>query len=233
MTQNKSLVSAIIPVYNCSKYISEAINSILNQNYQPIEIIIIDDGSTDNTKEVVKGFSNSIRYFYQNHAGPSKALNYGLKEAKGNYIALLDADDFWISDKITIQMDILINNPEIDIVFGHVEQFFSPELSQDIQKRISIPQKIIKGYIKGTMLAKKEVFSQIGLFDEKLILGEFIDWYLKTTENDIKSFMCPEVLMKRRIHTTNMGITQKSSRSDYVKVLKASLDRRRGVKRIE
>lgn len=85
----------------------------------------------------------------------------------------------------------------------------------------------MKGYVKGTMLAKKEVFSQIGLFDISLKLGDFIDWYLKACEQGIKSFVCPEVLLKRRIHDTNMGIIDKKDRSDYVKIIKASLDRRR------
>ncbi|BAQ61470.1 polysaccharide biosynthesis glycosyl transferase CpsJ [Geminocystis sp. NIES-3708] len=222
-----SLISVIIPVYNREKYVSEAIESVLKQTYQFLDIIVIDDGSTDKSAEIIKSFGSKIRYFYQENSGISSALNHGLKVAKGEFIAFLDSDDLWTENKLNLQIKVLKKNTQVSIVFAHIQQFISPELDTNIQDKIDLPNEIMKGYVKGTMLAKKEVFSQIGLFDISLKLGDFIDWYLKACEQGIKSFVCPEVLLKRRIHDTNMGIIDKKDRSDYVKIIKASLDRRR------
>lgn len=220
-----SLISVIIPVYNREKYIAEAIESVLAQTYKPLEIIVINDGSTDNSAEIIKNFGSKIKYFDQVNSGLANTLNKGINLTNGEFIAFLDSDDLWVKNKLSLQMAIFANNPDVDIVFAYVQQFISPELEDEIKHKIYISQEIIKGYSKGTMLAKKEVFSQIGLFDTTLKLGDFIDWYFKASEQGIKNLICPEILLKRRIHDNNMGIIQKKYRSDYVKIIKASLDR--------
>ncbi|MBL1211024.1 glycosyltransferase [Geminocystis sp. GBBB08] len=227
MNQDQSLVSVIIPVYNREKYVAQAIESVLKQTYQSLDIIVIDDGSTDKSAEIIKSFGSKIRYFYQEHSGLANTLNKGINLTNGEFIAFLDSDDLWTENKLNLQMKVLKNNPQVSIIFAYVQQFISPELDKNIRDKIDLPNEIMKGYVKGTMLAKKEVFSQIGLFDNTLKLGDFIDWYLKACEQGIKSFVCPEVLLKRRIHDTNMGIIDKKDRSDYVKIIKAYLDRKK------
>ena len=113
LTQEQNhIVSIIIPTYNYGIYLPTAIQSCLNQTYKPIEIIIVDDGSTDNTKDVVKEFNDSIIYFYQNNSGVSAARNKGLELAKGDYLAFLDSDDYLTHDSIEIKLDILKKYPE-------------------------------------------------------------------------------------------------------------------------
>jgi glycosyltransferase involved in cell wall biosynthesis len=222
-----SLISVIIPVYNCDRYLGEAIQSVLDQTYQPLEIIIIDDGSTDRSADVAKSFSPTVQYYFQPNGGLGHARNAGIKLATGNFFAFLDADDLWVENKLSHQIAAFDNDPTLDVIFGLVKQFISPELDENIQDKIHCPPELMPGYIAGTMLIKREAFFRVGLFNTHLKLGEFIDWYIKVTEQGLKSSILPEVLLKRRIHDANMGISERKSRTDYVRILKASLDRRR------
>ena len=116
------LVSVIIPVYNGQEYLNEAIQSVLRQEYKPIEIIVVDDGSTDNTKEIGDKY-DIVTYIYQTNQGPSAARNTGLECARGILIAFIDSDDIWSDDKLKIQFTILNDNPSVDVVLGYLQYF--------------------------------------------------------------------------------------------------------------
>ncbi|MBD3561475.1 glycosyltransferase family 2 protein, partial [Planktothrix sp. FACHB-1355] len=122
MEDNSLFVSAIIPVYNGEKYLAEAIKNVKNQDYQPLEIIVIDDGSTDRTPEVAAAFKDSIRYVSQPNSGPAAARNHGIRIANGDVIAFLDVDDLWSDDKLKLQANYLANNPSVGIVQGLIQQ---------------------------------------------------------------------------------------------------------------
>jgi glycosyltransferase involved in cell wall biosynthesis len=223
----KSLVTVIIPVFNGERYLSEAIDSVLNQSYRPIEVVILDDGSTDNTAVIAKRYLPSIKYYYQPNGGIASALNHGIAQSEGEYLSFLDADDLWLPDKLTIQMKTFEAEPTLDMVFGHIRQFFSPDLDKELRSGIMLIDGNMPGYFKGTMLIRRESFFRVGLFDIRLHLGDFVDWYSKAIEKGLKSFMVPDVVMARRIHENNTGIKQRKFQSDYLRILKASLDRRR------
>jgi glycosyltransferase involved in cell wall biosynthesis len=126
------LVSVVIPAYNAEKCLGDALDSVVAQTYRPIEVIVVDDGSTDNTAKVTKiyelrHFRNdqrendiTLKYFYQKNGGPSKARNAGIRASKGEYIALLDADDLWTRTKLEKQVRLFERDPTIDIVFTNV-----------------------------------------------------------------------------------------------------------------
>lgn len=224
---NNPLVSVVIPVYDCERYLAEAIESVLAQTYQPIEIIVIDDGSTDGSDQVAKRFSPLVQYFYQPNSGLGAARNSGVDLAKGDYFAFLDADDIWMENKLTLQMAVFQSSPEEDMVFGHVQQFISPELDETQKSAIYCPPEKMPGYVAGTMVIKKESFIHVGPFETNLQIGEFIQWYTRVKEKSLESFMLPDIILKRRLHTDNMTIRKRDSNIDYVRILKASLDRRR------
>ena len=227
MEQNNPLVSVVIPVFNGERYLSEAIDSVLNQSYRPIEVVILDDGSTDNTAVIAKRYLPSIKYYYQPNGGIASALNHGIAQSEGEYLSFLDADDLWLPDKLTIQMKSFEAEPTLDMVFGHMKQFFSPDLDKELRAGIMLIDGNMPGYFKGTMLIRRESFFRVGLFDTRLHLGDFVDWYSKAIEKGLKGFMVPDVVMARRIHENNTGIKQRKFQSDYLRILKASLDRRR------
>ena len=232
MKFKKPLISVIIPVYNCERYLPEAIESVLAQTYRPIEIIVVDDGSTDNSGSIAKGFGAKVRYYFQPNSGVSAALNQGIESAKGSFFAFLDADDLWVEDKLMHQMTVFEKDPDLDIVFGHVKQFYTQELCESLKETISISQETAPGFFKGTMLIKREAFERVGLFESAWRMGDFIDWYARAMEQKLKSFMLPDVVLKRRIHDANMGIRERNARGDYLRILKASLDRRRKIRPI-
>jgi len=136
-----AIVSVIIPSYNCARYVEEAIESVLNQTYNYLEIIVVDDGSTDNTREVLKEYigNGQIKYVYQENQGPGAARNTGIKCAKGDYIAFLDSDDTLTENSIEKRMNLIIRSPEVGLVFSdyYYEKYeFSTEKT-DIKKKIN------------------------------------------------------------------------------------------------
>jgi len=228
MTENKNhLVSVIISVYNGEKYLAETIESVVNQNYPNIEIIIVDDGSTDSSGKVAQRFVPSARYHYQPNCGIAAAWNKGIELARGNFFSFLDADDYWSKNKIQRQMDIFREDSTLDIVFGQVKQFHSPELSEEEKQKIWCPDKLMPGVHAGTMLIKRKSYFRVGLFNTKWRRGIFNDWHLRATELGLRMHMLPDLLMWRRLHRANHGIVNRDKSVDYVRMLKASLDRRR------
>ncbi len=223
----KPIISVIIPVFNGEKYLGDAIESVLSQTGFRLDLIIVDDGSIDNTAKVAESFGSLIRYHYQINAGTGAARNQGISLALGDFFAFLDADDLWTAEKMKLQWMEFEANPELDMAFSHIENFYSPELSQTEKDRIDIPVSIMPGHHAGTMLIKKEAFLRVGFFRKELQIGEFVDWYARAIELNLNSIMLPDVLVKRRIHKTNLGISRRDQRSGYVHALKAALDRRR------
>jgi glycosyltransferase involved in cell wall biosynthesis len=224
---NNALVSVIIPVHNCERYLAEAIESVLTQTYRPIEIIVVDDGSTDGSANVAKRFTPPVRYHFQPQSGAGAARNRGTELARGNFFAFLDADDLWLEKKLALQMAILESDPGLDMVFGHVEHFHSPELDDSQKARLDCPREPLPGYLPGTMLIREDDYLRAGAFDSKWKVGEFVDWYIRAMERELRSVLVPETLLKRRVHGSNIVIRERKSRVDYVRILKASLDRRR------
>ena len=123
-----SLISCIVPVYNGERYLKEALDSILTQSYRPLEIIVVDDGSTDGTAEVVAGYGERVRYVWQSNAGPWIARNLGLSATQGEFISFLDADDLWHAEKLARQMARFEARPELDLCVTHLQNFWIPEL---------------------------------------------------------------------------------------------------------
>lgn len=114
-------VSVVIPAYNTAAYLPEAIESVLQQTYQDFEILVVDDGSTDNTAEVASRYTPRIRVIEKENGGPASARNTGMQQAAGEYIAFLDSDDAWVQDKLAEQVGLLDRNPSIGLVFGRAQ----------------------------------------------------------------------------------------------------------------
>lgn len=228
MTDSSRLVSVIIPAYNCEDFLAEAIESVLAQTYLPVEIIVVDDGSTDRSGDVAKGFKDSgVRYFYQPNSGAGAARNQGTNLARGSYFAFLDADDVWLPDKLTLQMAAFDDDPGLDMVFGQVSQFYDSGSDSHLKTQGEHEERIMSGYFAGTLVIKRESFIHVGPFATHWRVGEFVDWYAKAAEKGLKSHMLPKLVTKRRIHSANTVIQHRDSQGDYVRILKQALDRRR------
>lgn len=227
MMREKPLISVVIPVHNCEQYLAEALESALAQTYRPIEVIVVDDGSTDASADAAQRFVPPVRYCWQSHSGAAAARNLGMDLATGSFLAFLDADDLWAEDKLSLQMAAFDADPELDMVFGHVQQFISPELTDTAEARLRYSAEKLPGYAPSAALIRRDALLQVGPFEWRLDVGEFMDWYLRAIDRGLKGLMLPEVVARRRLHTENLGLRERGSRGDYVRILKASLDRRR------
>lgn len=225
--KGSSLISVIIPVYNGERYLAEAVQSVLAQSYQPTEIIVVDDGSTDGSSEVAKRFASRVRYSSQPHSGPGAARNRGIDMAGGDFFAFLDADDLWPRDKLHQQKRAFDADSSLDIVSGHIRHFFSPELDEETTKKLRCPTGAAPGFLAGAMMIRSEAFFRVGPFETNWKAGECIAWYARGRERGLKTLMLPEVVLFRRIHISNLGLRERQSQINYVRILKASLDRRR------
>jgi glycosyltransferase involved in cell wall biosynthesis len=220
-------VSVIIPSFNAERYVSEAIESVLHQTHAPFEVLVVDDGSTDNTPAVAASYGQAIQLDRQPHNGISATLNRGIQQVQGELIAFLDSDDVWVLDKLQKQINVLLARPEIDMVFGYCQFFASPDLDEAVARRLIIPDKPQPAYLKSALLIRRTSFLKAGLFDTTLRVGDFIDWYSKAAEAGLSAHLLADVLFYRRVHGRNMTILDRASQGDYVRIVKAALDRRR------
>src|SRR4051794_13257460 len=202
------LVSVIIPAYNYDRYLAEAVESVLNQTYQHLEVIVVDDGSTDRSGEVAQSFAgNGVRYCPQPHAGIGPTRNKGVELAEGEFIAFLDADDRWPEEKIERQLNAFESEPELEMVFGQALQLQNgPAWEAGVNDKNRTAAGMVPGLIPGTMLIKRAAFDRVGKFQGGLKVGEFIDWYARAVELKLRSLVMPQLFLWRRIHDSNQGI---------------------------
>ncbi len=225
MTATSSLVSVIIPVYNGARYLAEAIESVRAQTFRPLEIIVVDDGSEDDSAAVAQGFAE-VRCLPQPHEGAAAARNRGVAVARGEFLAFLDADDLWAPDKLQRQMALMKERTGLEAVFGGVEQFRDPGL--DEKARFKNMDVGMKGMHVGAMLIRRVAFNRVGPFRTRFSTGEFIDWWARAMEKDLQSAALPGKVLGRRLHANNLMRRQQGAAGDYLRILRASLRRRRG-----
>jgi glycosyltransferase involved in cell wall biosynthesis len=219
-------VSAIIPVYNGAAFLAEAIESILKQAYAPLDLIVVDDGSTDATAEIAAGFGPAVRYFYQPNAGPPAARNRGLKAATGDMVAFLDADDLWSKDKLAVQLARLAADPAAQIAVGR-RQMIRPARAIDGGPAFEEFAEPLVDLNLGSALFRKAVFEKVGRFDETLKHCDDWDWFMRARELGVPMSIGDEIALFYRRHDRN--ITNQKDIGDYylARMLKKSLDRRR------
>jgi glycosyltransferase involved in cell wall biosynthesis len=222
--KNLPLVSVIIPVYNGEKYIKEAVGNVLCQNYPNLEIIIINDGSTDNSGKIIENLDTDVRYFKRHNTGPSLARNAGIKNATGKYIAFLDVDDLWPENNLSHLVQELEDNPGIDVVRGFAQLFRDTEDGD--KEYLGNPKESYRFYI-GAALYRKSVFKKVGLFDPALVFGEDTDWYYRSVEKDISTKWLDEVTLFVRRHGENMTEGKSVVELNKLKTIKRAIDRKR------
>lgn len=221
------LVSVVMPAFNAERYIAEAIASVLGQTYPRIELIVVDDGSTDRTREIMRAFSGRLVAIESPvNGGVSDARNRGLAAAKGDFVAFMDADDIWTADKIESQMRAFEKEPGLGLSFTMMQCFVSPELPDEVKQLRVCPTEPQAGIVVAAALVRRAVVERVGPFDTALKVGEFIDWFSRAKEAGFTWRLEPGVHLKRRIHDSNTGVTQRASYVDYVRVARRALKRR-------
>ncbi len=235
MNNGQPLVSVIIPVHNREKFIQDALKSVFKQDYEALEVIVVDDGSTDRTAEVVRSFKK-VRYFYQAHQGigPAQARNLGLRESKGEFISFLDSDDMWLPQKTRLQVNYLLANPDKGLVLCHIKNFI--ETGSDIPSWLDEKTKRnmadinAASFIPSALMSRRSVFEKIGDFNISFKMGDDTDWFLRAREASVPMAILPDKLTLRRIHDSNLSHLMNDSRwtvQNVLKIVKASIDRKK------
>ncbi len=215
------LISCVIPVYNGERFLGEAIESALAQTYQPLEVIVVDDGSTDGTRSVVEQFGARVRYIWQAHARQTAARNTGIAAAQSEFIAFLDADDLWLAEKTARQLERMSSSAH-DVSVTHVQNFWMDEVRGEEERwkehRRSQP---MAGYAINTLLVRRRVFDQIGIFNLKWDNAADTDWFIRAELQGVRVELVPEVLVRRRLHLGNISRKDAEySRLEYLRLFK-------------
>ncbi len=220
-------LTVIIPVFNREKIIAEALDNILSQKYPDVEIIVVNDGSEDNSEEIILGYKDVIRYFGQENCGPSQARNRGIVNNRSEYIAFLDSDDLWPEEMLKYLVESLHTDKDADVVRGYC-QLASLDENTGEYEFVGNPCESFPNYITGSVF-RKTVFDRVGLFDPDLRFGEDNDWFNRAEEMGIKvkRLSCSSVIVRR--HETNMTKGRNLVELNVLRVFKKALDRKRSL----
>lgn len=224
-------VSVIVPCYNAARYLAESLTSALEQVPAPGQIIVVDDGSTDDSASIADRFGSLVRCVRQEQQGAAVARNHGVAQSTGDVIAFLDADDLWPTGSLAVRLALLQEHPDLDMASGLVKQFLSPELPDEVRRTLVCPEETSRGRLAGSMLVRRRAFDHVGGFDPAFKVGEAIDWVARADHAGLTNEVAEQVVLLRRIHSTNTTSRLKAEKSEYLRVLKASLDRRRAAER--
>ncbi len=229
------LISVVIPTYNRAAYIADAIASVRAQTHTPVELIVVDDGSTDDTPELLQGLAGEgLRWLRQENRGFAAARNAGIAMASGALLAFLDSDDIWHADKLSRQITVFERAPDTDAVYGQAEQFVSPELNQAERARLRhMDGRVALSPTACSLLIRRAAFDRVGPFDESLRIGVDMDWYARLDEEQLTVVMLDEPVFRRRLHRSNLNLTHADEQPERLLVIKRALDRRRARARSE
>ena len=227
----KDLVSVIIPACNAASFIRSAVESVLSQDHSMVELIVVDDGSNDDTASIAESFGPPLICYRQENGGPPAARNRGLAIARGEYIGFLDADDLYEPGRIAFQIGKLRQNLSVDVVIGRLMReklasapgepmTFEPLETED---RVSLQL--------GACLFRRSVFERIGLMEKSLRHSDDWDWFMRARELGVSMLLHDDIVLRQRLHLNNMTRDRTANLRFLPIMLKRSLDRRRAADR--
>jgi glycosyltransferase involved in cell wall biosynthesis len=229
MNEEQPLVSVIIPVYNGARFLGAALESVFAQTYRPIEVIVVDDGSADDSGVIAQSFPE-VRYVRQQNEGVAAARNNAIQIARGEFLAFLDQDDLWTPEKLKVQVDHLLNNPELGYTLTHLQFFLEPGTTLPPWFKKELLTTVHPGWVLGTLVVRRTVFDQVGDFATAYSAANDSDWFFRAKAAEIPMVVVPELLLRKRIHEANDSGRAKEILSELLKVVKTSLDRQRSAR---
>ena len=227
------VVSVIIPTYNRAHYLGTAIESVFNQTFQEFELIVVDDGSIDETRTLLDAIDDKrlIRLFRE-HKGISAAMNSGILVARGDYVARLDSDDVWMPEMLEMGAGILNSRPEVGLVYGKAQQM---DRNENLQPNIrgNLPRfqrETLKSMLYGdftcniAILVRRECFDRVGLYDESMRTSEDWDMWLRVARHYEFAFV-DQILARFRVHEGNTTHRTLAAFADYLEGRPRVLDK--------
>ena len=219
-------LSVIIPCFNAGQYLVQAVASVREQQASfslTTEIIVIDDGSTDGCVEHLQG--SDLKILHQDHQGASAARNYGMKEATGDYLLFLDADDVLVSDAVeSLYQGLLLHEGSV-VALGMAEEFISEEIVAKTAAELPKKEVPFGAFLSGCCFGKKEELLKVGFFDTTLNqAGETVDYLARLRNSGLSVVQLDKVTVRRRIHLTNSGrVLMQGQMQDYATIIRRRL----------
>lgn len=221
------LVSVVVPVRNGETFLGEALESALAQTWEPLEVIVVDDGSTDGSARVAAGFPR-VRLLRQAPQGQATARNQAVAASRGELLAFLDADDLWPSTKLEVQAGYLRDHPEVDGVLGRQKLLVEPgvPLPPWVYREGGL-ERAGAGAQPLSLVTRRAVWDLVGPFTPGLLFADDTDWLMRAHELDVRIEMLEEVVLHRRIHGANITYDDEAMRRGLALALKGRIERRR------
>ena len=224
------LVSCIIPVWNGARFLADAIDSVLTQTHPALEVIVVDDGSTDDTPSVIASYGSRVRNVRQANGGEATARNTGVRHASGAYLAFLDADDLWEPTKTEGQLAVFERNLSVDLSFTAFQNFWMAEVAGEQRRAPARSELPFAAWSICTLLAPRRVFERFGPFDESLRKVPNMTWFVHAAGRGARIDVLPESLVRRRVHAENASrLNDVFNHDEFLPMLKAWRDYRRRV----
>lgn len=198
------LVSVITATLNASKYLREALNSILNQTYQNIEVLIIDGGSTDDTIEIANMFPK-VSFVTQNGKGLFDAWNQGIQMCNGDFVAILDSDDIWNPTTLSDHVNALLSDSSKLGSVGQVKFFLEEKQTPPPEFKLSLLEKSHLAYMPGCFMGRKEIFNRIGYYETEWKIASDIIWFGKVKDLKDEIYILDSIVLNKRVHKNNIS----------------------------
>jgi len=217
-------VSVIIPVYNGARFLAEAVESIQAQHYDPLEIVVVDDGSTDDSAAVAADLRVCV--LRQPNGGPASARNLGIARSSGELIGFLDADDLWTRRKLELAVPLFRADPDLEVVQGLTQETRIVRNANGI----ALFENFLEPFLSvslGSALFRRTVFDRIGTLDSDLRFAEDLDWFIRARALGVPMLFVNSVMQIARRHGDNITWGKNMQEKNFLKILKRSLDRRR------
>jgi glycosyltransferase involved in cell wall biosynthesis len=215
-------------VYNAEQYLAAAIESVLAQDHTPVEIIVVDDGSTDASGGIARSYA-AVHYIRQTNLGASAARNAGIAIAQGAFLAFLDADDSWMPNKCRVQLAYMLQHPDVGFSFTWQRFMFEPGVVAPQWFPGQLLEQDHVAYIPSTLMVRKAAFDRVGGFDIALNRGEDTEWLLRAKDCGVPMGVVQETLLLRRVHSGNVSLMRPPDYGLLLRLLQQSIDRRRGL----
>ena len=223
------LVSVIIPVKNGERYVGSAIESVIQTNYSPMEIVVVDGNSVDGTADIIKSFK-TLRHIYQKGRGLADAWNLGIEVAEGELVAFLDSDDLWAPEKLKQQVGRLMDEPGLQYVISRFKFFLEPGFPVPVGFKKELLEGDHLGRIPGTLLARRSLFDEVGVFNTDIAIAADVDWFVRAKDQGIAMGIVPEVLLYKRVHDANLSSNAEKNNQELLALLRQSISRAQGQK---